>query len=184
MIRMATEQDLPRIRQIYAPYVTGTTYSFEYTVPSLEEMQQRFQTFTPQFPWLVFEEEGQVLGYSYACAPFERAAYGWLAEPAIYVDPEARGKGIGRKLYEALERILQLQGYQRLYVVITSENMASVAFHEAVGYTHVAAFPGCGIKFGRRVGTIWMEKVFESVEIPSMPPVPWRTIVENDSFFG
>ena len=184
MIRMATEGDISRIRQIYAPYITETTYSFEYTVPSEEEMLQRFHTFTPQFPWLVYEEQGQVLGYSYACAPFERAAYGWLAEPAIYVDQAARGRGIGRKLYEALEKILKLQGYQRLYVVITTENEASVAFHRAVGYTHVATFPGCGIKFGRRVGTIWMEKVFESVEIPSESPVDWRSIVENDDFFA
>lgn len=183
MIRMATEQDLPRIRQIYAPYVTETTYSFEYTVPSLEEFRSRFYTFTAQFPWLVWEENGTVLGYSYACAPFERAAYGWCAEPAIYVDREARGRGIGRKLYEALEEILRRQGYHRLYTVITTENSASVAFHEAVGYRQVAVFPGCGIKFGRRLGTIWMEKVFESVEIPSIAPISWRAVVENDSFF-
>ena len=184
MIRMATEQDLPRIRQIYAPYVTDTAYSFEYEVPSLQEFLRRFQTFTAHFPWLVWEENGKVWGYAYGCAPFDRPAYGWCAEPVIYLDPEARGRGIGKKLYGALEDILRRQGYHRLYAIITTENEASLAFHRAMGYTQAAIFPGCGIKFGRRMGTVWMEKVFESVEIPSNFPTSWKAVVENDGFFG
>ena len=184
MIRIATGQDLPQMLEIYGPYVKNTTYSFEYTVPSPEEFGRRFQTFTAQFPWLVWEEAGRILGYAYACAPFERAAYQWCAEPSIYLAPEARGRGIGRALYRALEEILTRQGYRKLYAIITSENAGSIAFHNALGYHHLAHFPGCGIKFGRILGVVWMEKELNSVETPSIPPAPWWTIVENDGFFG
>ena len=74
-IRIATEQDLPQILSIYGPYVQRTTVSFEYEVPSLETFRCRFEEFTKQFPWLVWEEDGIIAGYTYACAPFSRAAY-------------------------------------------------------------------------------------------------------------
>ena len=114
-VRQATVQDVPRILEIYAPYVKNTAISFEYTVPTLEEFTQRFLGITAQFPWLVWEENGTVLGYAYGSAPFERAAFQWSAEASIYLCPEACGKGIGKKLYAALEKLLQDQGYRKVY---------------------------------------------------------------------
>ena len=105
-IRLATKQDVPRILEIYAPYIENTAISFEYTVPSLEEFTQRFLDITAQFPWLVWEENGTILGYAYGSRPFKRTAYQWSAEASIYLCPEARGQGIGRKLYAALEQLL------------------------------------------------------------------------------
>ena len=99
MIRVATQADVPEILNIYAPYIETTTVTFEYTVPSLEAFTERFRQVTEGFPWLLWEEEGKILGYAYASLPFDRAAYGWCAEPSIYLRPEARGKHIGRQLY-------------------------------------------------------------------------------------
>ena len=72
------------------------------------------------------------------------------------------------------------QGYRIIYALITTENEGSLRFHEKVGYTYCARFSDCGIKFGRSLGVIWMEKKAKSVEIPSSPPVSWREIVETD----
>ena len=141
MIRFATEADIPTILDIYGPYVLNTCYSFEYTVPNLEEFTQRFREITQQFPWLVWEENGKVLGYAYGSAPFSRAAYQWSAESSIYLAPQAQGKGIGRKLYEALEKIMKAQGYRKTYAIITTANEASLAFHKAVGFRFVANMP-------------------------------------------
>ena len=180
MIRIATEADIPQMLAIYAPYVENTTYSFEYTAPTLEEFSQRFAKYTAQCPWLVWEENGQVVGYAYGSLPFERAAYAWCAEVSIYLAPESQNKGIGRRLYAAVEEILWRQGYRIIYALITSENEGSLAFHEKVGYQYCAQFPGCGIKFGRSLGVIWMEKRAKNGELPSSPPIPWREIVETD----
>jgi len=180
MIRMATKQDLPAMLEVYGPYVRNTTHSFEYEVPTMDAFTDRFGTITAQFPWLVWEEEGTVLGYAYASAPFSRAAYQWCCELSVYLDPRIHGKGIGRKLYRALEHIVTLQGYQKIYAVVTSENTGSLAFHEKVGYKIVATLPGCGIKFGRRLGTVWLEKQPNAVEIPTKFPVPCNEVVENN----
>lgn len=180
MIRIATEADIPQMLAIYAPYVENTTYSFEYTPPTLEQFTRRFTKYTAQCPWLVWEENGRVVGYAYGSLPFERSAYAWCAEVSIYLLSEAHGRGIGKKLYAVLEEILWRQGYRIIYALITNENIGSLSFHEKVGYTHCAQFPGCGIKFGRSLGVIWMEKRAESVEIPSSPPVSWQQVVETD----
>ena len=170
-IRMATEKDLPRILEIYGPYVEHTACSFEYEVPTLEAFTQRFLNITKQFPWLVWEEAGVVLGYAYGSLPFERTAYQWSAEASIYLCPEARGKGIGRKLYAKLEELLKGQGYRKVYAIITTANEGSVAFHKAVGYRHTASMPAVGFKFGTWYGTVWMEKDLNTWDIPPCAPV-------------
>ena len=173
-IRFAREADLPQILAIYAPYVETTTASFEYEAPTLAAFTQRFRAITAQFPWLVWEEDGAILGYAYGSAPFERAAYRWCAEPSIYLAPQAQGKGIGRRLYEALEDILQKQGYCLLYAIITDENEGSLAFHEALGYKRTAHFPRCGYKMGRWLGVVWMEKRLQDLPNPNDFPSPWQ----------
>ena len=170
-IRQATVADLPRILEIYGPYVENTAISFEYTVPTLEAFTQRFLGITARFPWLVWEENGVILGYAYGSAPFERAAFQWSAEASIYLCPEAKGKGIGRQLYTALEALLQKQGYRKVYAIITTANQASVAFHKAVGYRHTATMPDCGFKLGQWHGIIWMEKELNCWDAPPREPV-------------
>ena len=180
MIRIATEADVPEILAIYAPYVENTTITFEYDVPCKREFMQRFLTITAQFPWLVWEEAGEILGYAYAAPPYARAAYSWCAEPSVYLKPEARGRGIGRKLYAALEEILRLQGYQVLYALITQENTASMAFHHALGYETKVLFPDCGFKQGRWLGVYWLEKRLAPVEIPKSFPRPFSQLRQGD----
>lgn len=183
MIRIATVADIPEMLAIYGPYVENTAYSFEYTVPSEESFTARFQSYTRQLPWLVWEEQGKVLGYAYGSLPFERAAYAWCGEVSIYLAPEVQGKGVGRKLYAALEEVMWRQGYRVIYSLITTENKGSLGFHEKLGYRICAEFSNCGFKFGRWLGIIWMEKRANIVEMPTQAPVPWRTIVESDRKF-
>ncbi len=183
MIRMATEADIPAILEIYGPYVQNTAISFEYTVPTLEVFTQRFRNITAQFAWLVWEEDGEILGYAYGSAPFERAAFGWCSEASIYLRPDARGRGIGRALYAVLEELMKLQGYVKVYVLVTSANQPSVDFHLACGYTYTACLPGCGFKLGAWHDLFWMEKPLNSVEMPTNFPTPVNAIVEIDRKF-
>ena len=182
MIRFAREADIPRILDIYGPYVLNTAVSFEYTVPTLEEFTLRFRDITRQFPWLVWEENGQILGYAYGSLPFGRAAYRWVSASSIYLTPAAQGKGIGTKLYAALEDLLKRQGYRKTYAIITSDNPGSLRFHERTGFRFVAEFTDCGIKFGRNYSVVWMEKELKTGEIPEFFPNPVKQIVNVDSF--
>ena len=182
-IRFATKEDISHILEIYRPYVESTTVSFEYTCPTLEEFTARFEKYTAQFPWLVWEEQGEILGYAYACAPFTRMAYSWVAEASVYLHPKAHRKGIGTALYRALEAILTEQGYLTLYALVTSENAPSLAFHQARGYEIRAVFPRQGFKFGKALGVTWLEKALHFVEYPQNLPTPIADLVKNDRNF-
>ena len=124
-----------------------------------------------------------MLGYAYGSLPFSRAAYRWCASASIYLDPAARGRGIGKKLYAALEALLQAQGYRKIYAVITSSNPASRIFHEKMGYRFVAEFPECGYKFGKFYGVIWMEKPLNTGKAPQNFPISVHELVNIDRFF-
>lgn len=179
-IRQATVQDVPRILEIYGPYVENTAISFEYTVPTLEDFTRRFLGIVAHFPWLVWEENGSVLGYAYGSLPFERAAYQWCAEASIYLCPEACGRGIGKKLYAALEQLLQAQGYKKVYAIITTANQSSIDFHRATGYRHTATMPDCGYKFGKWFGTVWMEKDLNTWDAPPREPISIHQTIERE----
>ena len=179
MIRIATEADVPAMLAIYAPYILTTTHTFEYDVPTEAAFLQRFRNITNQFPWLVWEEDGKILGYAYGSAPFERAAYRWCAEDSLYLLPEAQGRGIGSRLLSALEKVLFYQGYRRIYALITAENKNSIAFHKKNGYILRSELPDSGLKFGRWIGVVWMDKSSDFVDIPSSFPKSWGAIMQD-----
>ncbi len=175
MIRPATLGDVPAILDVYRPYILETAYTFEYEVPTLEAFQKRFLAVTENHPWLVWEEEGRICGYAYGDRAFERAAYQWDADLSIYLRRDSLGRGMGRRLYEAVEDILRRQGYCVGYGIVTSANGGSCAFHRAMGYREAARFERCGWKFGRWYGTVWFEKRLRE-DPPAAPPVSWRDL--------
>jgi phosphinothricin N-acetyltransferase len=108
-------------------------------------------------------KHGQILGYAYASVFKERAAYDWSAESSVYVSQNARALGIGRLLYETLQRALRAQNIADMNACIACGddkylNDASVRFHERMGFRFVGRFERCAYKFGRWYDMAWMQK--------------------------
>lgn len=108
-------------------------------------------------------KHGQILGYAYASVFKERAAYDWSAECSVYVSRNVRALGIGRLLYEALQRALRAQNIVDMNACIACGddeylNDASVRFHERMGFRFVGRFERCAYKFGRWYDMAWMQK--------------------------
>ena len=108
-------------------------------------------------------KHGQILGYAYASAFKERAAYDWSTESSVYVSQNAHAFGIGRLLYEALQRALRAQNIVDMNACIACGddeylNDASVRFHERMGFRFVGRFQRCAYKFGRWYDMAWMQK--------------------------
>ena len=158
--------------QIYAPYVEQTTVSAEYFAPSPAAFAARMEALQNTFPVLVFEEEGEILGYAYLAPAFERRAFSWDCDLSVYVRRDARGGGIGTKLEGACARIAKELGYRRIYSLVTGENAASLAFHERAGYRIAAQFPEALFKSGRWISLIWLEKEVNAPECAQAFPRP------------
>jgi L-amino acid N-acyltransferase YncA len=165
MIRLATPSDAAPIAAIYAPAVTDLPTSFELAPPDADEMARRVATTLARTPWLVCERDGAVLGYAYASAHRERAAYRWSVDVSAYVRADARRLGVARALYASLLALLARQGFRNAYAGVTLPNDASVGLHQAVGFTPVGAYRGVGYKLGAWHDVAWFER-------PLLPRVP------------
>lgn len=178
-IRTADIEDAAALLQIYKPYIEETAITFETEVPSLEDFTQRIAKTLQRYPWIVIEEEGKILGYAYTSAFKGRAAYDWSAETSIYVAMDQKGKGLGRKLYEELEKVSKRQGIENLYACIAYPigedpylDTSSVSFHEHLGFAKKAHFEKCAYKFSRWYDMVWYGIDLGDHEIPQ-PFVPF-----------
>ena len=170
MIRVAERRDVPRMLEIYAPYVRNTTITMEYAPPTLEAFAARFDRISQRYPWIVWEENGRVLGYAYGDIALERTAYRWDADMSIYLDAEARYKGIGGQLYDCLEALLKALGYFNLYALITASNAPSCRFHEKRGYALHGLLKRSAYKFGEWHDVCWYALALRPGEAPEDAP--------------
>ncbi|WP_022764146.1 GNAT family N-acetyltransferase [Butyrivibrio sp. XPD2006] len=165
-IRTATPDDAKELVAIYDYYVKETAITFEYETPSIEEFRGRIEKVLQKYPYIVIEKGKEILGYAYASTFKDRDAYQWSVELSIYLAKDARRAGLGRMLYEELEKRLKAQGILNLYACIgypddEDEHLTldSVKFHERLGYSMIGKFNKCGYKFGTWYSMVWMEKL-------------------------
>lgn len=159
-IRPSHPSDMAAITAIYKHHVLHGTGTFEIDPPSLEDMTARREdVLSKGLPYLVLENEGQVVGFAY-CNWFKpRPAYRFSAEDSIYLAADTAGKGWGRMLLAELCQAAEKVGIRKLIAVIgDSGNAGSIGVHTSVGFKHVGTVSGCGWKFERWLDIVMMEK--------------------------
>ncbi len=160
-IRPATLEDAARIQAIYAHHVKTGTGTFELEPPDLSEIQARMTRIAGRgSPWLAAcAGDGRVIGYAYAGAFRERAAYDCTVEDSIYLAQEAIGHGVGRALLAELISRCKQSGYTQMLAVIgDSANLASIGLHRALGFEEAGVLRKVGHKFGRHLDVVILQK--------------------------
>lgn len=177
IILIADPSHAEGIRKIYAPFVEDSLVTFETQIPDSEVFTARILQYTQKYPWLVMVEEGKVIGYAYAAAYRERIAYQWVTECSVYVDTAYRNKGIAARLYRALFELLKLQGFYKVYAVITIPNAQSTGFHEKMGFEWFATYQNVGYKAGKWCHVGWWQLTLrEPAETHPLPPTPFSAL--------
>lgn len=159
-IRDCRDDDLPAVTAIYARQVRDGTGSFEITPPDRAELaRRRGDVIAKGLPYLVAESDGEVIGFAYAQPHKPRAAYVHTVESSVYVVETGRRSGVGRRLMETLIRRCGQAGKRQMVAVVgDSENAASIALHEAVGFHRVGRFESVGFKHGRWLDIVLMQR--------------------------
>jgi L-amino acid N-acyltransferase YncA len=160
LIRPSRDGDVGAIAAIYGHHVLHGIASFEEVPPDEAEMaRRRAELIARDFPYLVAERAGKIVGYCYAGPYRTRIGYRFTVEDSIYIDPGEVGRGIGRALLvPVIERVTE-QGYRQMIAVIGgSETLPSIRLHAALGFAHIGVFPGVGYKFGRWIDSVYMQR--------------------------
>lgn len=158
LIRDATEADLSVVMEIYNDAVANTTAIWNEILVDLDNRKDWFAARKGRgFPVLVATVDGAVVGY---------ASYGdWRAfdgyrhtvEHSVYIHRDCRGGGIGKLLMQALIAKAAENGVHVMIAAIESENAASIALHEKLGFRIAGKFSEVGTKFGRWLDLTCME---------------------------
>lgn len=168
-IRPVKISDAAFCLSLYSKYVVGSAVSFELEAPSLEEFLNRIDTISNRFPFLVAEENGTAIGYAYASAYRDRAAYQWNVEVSIYVEDQNKKSGVATALYTQLFSELERIHICKAFAVIALPNDASVGFHHKMGFEKFATYKNVGFKLNQWHDVLWMERTIQSPETPSVP---------------
>ena len=167
-LRAARPDDGAAVAAIFEHYVLETVVTFETVPPSADDWSARIAAAAETgHPFIVAEdghpstvaEDGPVVGYAYLTPWRPKPAYDHTVENTVYLDPEWRGRGLGRALLVELIERATATGYRRMIAVIAdSGDPASVALHTATGFEPVGTLEGVGLKFGRLVDTLLMQR--------------------------
>lgn len=149
LIRAIEAGDIAAICSIYNYYIENTIVSFEESAITETEMRERVDRVqTAGYPWLVAQQAGRIVGYSYGFRWRERSAYRFSAEVTVYLDKAFTGAGLGTSLYQHLFGLLREMGITTVIGGIGLPNPGSVALHEKMGLQQAATFRRVGFKFG------------------------------------
>ncbi len=159
MIRNARLSDAADIVGIYNYYILNTTVTFEEEVVTVGNMVGRINEITEKFPWLVYEQDGKVVGYAYASAWKSRCAYKFSVETTVYLQNGLSGKGLGSELYAELLARLQKLGLHGIIGGVALPNEGCIALHQKFGFEKVAQFKEVGFKFNKWIDVTYWEKI-------------------------
>ena len=149
MIRDVEDRDIARITQIYNWYIVNGVETFETEPLTVEQMSSRVRAISATHPYIVAEEDGEVVAYAYAHPWKERAAYAATWETTVYADHTCVRRGLGTSLMRVLIDRCRRQGCRVLIACITGCNAPSIAMHRKLGFFRASHFKGVGVKMGR-----------------------------------
>lgn len=157
MIKNVTQQDIKQICEIYNHYVENTVITFEEERVSLAEMKRRVNQISASYPFIVYKDNANVIGYAYASKFRKKSAYRFTVESTIYLAPESRKKGIGTKLYRSLIDKIKDYNFHAIIGVITIPNKGSQKLHKNLGFERVARLSEAGYKFDKWIDVEYWE---------------------------
>jgi L-amino acid N-acyltransferase YncA len=172
-LRACRLEDIDQVQQIYAVEVLEGTASFEIEPPDVREMQARFEAVAARgLPYLVAEIDGRIAAYAYATLYRLRPGYRYTVEDSVYVARWAQRRGLGHALLDAVIRQATDAGMRQMIAIIgDSAHAASIRLHERAGFRTVGTFTDVGLKFGRWLDTVLMQRPLGEAST-SIPPVP------------
>ena len=134
-IRAGRPDDTEAICLIYNAALAERESTFETEPRSADDFEGRIDD--GRFPLLVAEAAEEVIGWA-GLAPYSsRPCYAGIGECSVYVAAEARGRGVGTSLTEALVGAACGSGFHKMIGKLFTDNAASIRLVERCGFSSV-----------------------------------------------
>ena len=153
LVEPMTPEDWPQVRRIYEDGIATGTATLERAAPDWSHFDHSHRHDCR----LVARDQagGPILGWTALSAYSSRRVYAGVAWESVYVAANARGRGVGRTLLEALIEVSEAAGLWTLMAGVQADNVASLALHETVGFRRV----GVQVAVGRDPSGRWRDVV-------------------------
>jgi phosphinothricin acetyltransferase len=168
IIRLLNTSDYIEVHKIFSHYVSNSYVTPESNIPDFSGFERKLKNIIEYYPFLVCEQDGQIVGYTYATKYRVTSGNQWSVETAIYIAENFHGKGYAKTLYENLFPILTLQNFVNVFAGIVLPNDKSVSFHKKMNFKEAGVFKNGIYKFDRWHDVQWMQlKLREHVQNPA-----------------
>lgn len=157
-IRDVKATDYPQILEIYNYYIINTTINFEQDPITILQLSKKIDNIKLKYPFIVLEENNQIIGYAYLSTFNSRSSYDITADLAIYLKPKIKSNGYGTLLLKEIENLAKKKNIKNIISIITEENENSINFHKKHGFKEVGALSKVGYKFNRLLSIYYYQK--------------------------
>jgi phosphinothricin acetyltransferase len=156
-IRLATDDDLVAINDIYNWYVPRSTCTYQETDETIEARRAWFGHHGPRYPITVALRDGQVVGWGSLSDYRERSAYRFTCENSVYVRHDCQGQGIGSAILADLIARARAIGFHTIIAGADAEQTVSIALHAKFGFVECGRQKEVGFKFNRWLDVVFMQ---------------------------
>jgi phosphinothricin acetyltransferase len=157
-IRDSIATDVESITAIYNEILNTSTAIYQDKPVTVENRLRWWQSRRDQgYPVLVATEQDAVLGFASFGDFRSSPGYQYTVEHTIHLSPSWRGRGIGTQMMSELISRARLAEKHVMVGGVDADNLASLRFHERLGFERVAHFHEVGHKFGRFLDLIFLQ---------------------------
>ncbi len=161
LFREITEEDLPKVLEIYNYYVLNSTATFQISTLTIDEMREMVINTHSKYKAFVIVEEDNICGYCLLAQFNTKEAYDETAEITVYLKHDAIGKGLGTIAIQNVEDYAREQNIYVLVAIICGENSRSIKLFAKNNYFKCGHFREVGMKFGRRLDVVNFQKILK-----------------------
>ena len=158
LIRCATTADAAAIAALWNPYIRDTAVTFNWVEKSHDDVAQMIADRDRLGHATFVAQDAGLLGFATYAQFRGGAGYATCMEHSIILAPQARGRGAGRGLIGAICAHAAAGGAHQMIAGVSAENPDGVAFHARLGFAEIARVSEAGVKFGRFIDLVLMQK--------------------------
>jgi L-amino acid N-acyltransferase YncA len=157
-IRTVEQRDWEAVTEIFNHFVANSLAAYPEEPVAVDFFRSRHLA-APDYPFLVAESLGEIVGFAYLSPFHPVATMRRSATLTYFIHPDYTAQGLGGRFLDQLLDAGRRLGVTSFLAHISSANEGSIRFHARRGFTECGRFLKIGDKHGRTFDMVWMQRI-------------------------